>query len=126
MLIRINDALAKDKDAFLRTVQPDIELRLRQAGIKVLEAPAPADALLQVDVDGFWSSDGVTCTWLTSTSVNERTHVIRHDQHYELTSTIWHDGDIQTAGSNRFNGFTKTITEQITSFLNDYLAANQP
>ncbi len=125
VVVEINDALTKDKYTFLHAVQPDIELRLRQAGIKVVE-PSLADAALLVEVYGFWSSDVNACSWTTMTRVMQYTHVIRRGQHYQMFSCIWSNDKISHAGGSHFTGFTQVITEQITSFLNDYLAANQP
>ncbi len=125
VVVEMDGTLPQDKYTCIEAVRPGIELRLRQAGIKVVEAPS-AEALLTVQVLAVSTPGGEMRSWSTLTNVTEWTHVIRHGQHYGLVSSIWSASHINQAGSNRFDGFTQVVTGQITSFLNDYLAVNQP
>jgi len=126
VVVSIQDSLTRDENTFIATVQPDIELRLRQAGIKVVEPSPLTDALLFVDVKGMWSPSGTICTWITETRALQDAHVVRHGQHYQMFVCIWRDMSIQLVGSDHFGGFTSQVAQQTTSLLNDWLAANQP
>ncbi len=122
--VDIEGTLTQDKNAFIETVRPDIELRLRQAGIQVVGPEA--DVCLLVQVNGFWAPDNGSCCWCTKTDVLEISQVIRHGRHYRLMSPIWNASGITQVGRSHFNGYTQAITSQITSLLNDYLAVDQP
>ena len=126
VVVSINGTLPQDNNLLIEAVRPDIELRLRQAGIKVVELPS-AEAVLTVQVLAVPAPDETVSSWSTVTNVTEWTHIIRRGQHYGLWSTNWSYSHINIAGRSRFfDAFKRAITEQITSFLNEYLAANQP
>ncbi len=126
VVVSIQDSLSRDENTFIATVQPNIELRLRQSGIKVVEPSPLTDVLLFVDVKGMWTPGGTMCTWITETRVMQDAHVIRHGQHYQMFVCIWRDLSIELVGSDHFGGFTSQVAQQTTSLLNDWLAANQP
>ena len=95
------------KDTFIRTVQLDVESRLRQAGIQVADANAGTDAgVLGVYVGVVWTTDRQFCSWDTELGVSEWTHAVRRGQHYMVPSTIWSKSSVSHARSKYTDGFT--------------------
>ena len=116
-----------EKDVLRRSsIQTDVEIKLRIAGIKVLtrieSLKEPGDPLLCVNVNSFKTDVGL---YAYSISVELNQYVIlERDKNIWCRAVTWHSAVIGIVGGDNVNRLRDIIKDQVDHFINDYLEMN--
>ncbi len=120
-----------EKDGLRRSsIQTDVELKLRLAGIKVLtleeSAKEPGSPYLYISVNSMKAGRSETGLYAYNIAVELRQYVILlRDKKIMCTATTWTTGGlIGTVGKKRVESIRDSIKDIIDIFINDYLAMN--
>ena len=110
------------------TLQTDVEVKLRQAGIRVLteaeRAVAPGSPFLYLRV-ATMKSDGVGLYAVDiDLELNQEVRLTRNPAITSLARTWSAGGWVGIIGSRNLSRVRDTVRDAVDQFLNDYLAAN--
>jgi hypothetical protein len=109
------DLAKKDLQANRLTIQTDVELRLRAAGMRVLAVDGEANAILQVRVTQYYESTS------TDLELYERV-VLKRNPGVEVRAVTWRRSGLgQGSNVQNLRDFVKDLVDQ---FLNSWFAAN--
>ncbi len=121
-----------ERKGFARsTIQTDVELRLRQAGIPVLSkaqsTATPGSPLLSVvvgvDVPDSRSSSGL-CAWAVQVQLYQEVTLGR-DRGVATSAPTWEGTrGFGTVGEKRLSDLRGVVRDKVDEFINAYLAAN--
>jgi len=115
-----------EKDGLHRSsIQTDVELKLRMAGIKVLteEEGKREDTYLYIRVSSVKYKDSMY-SYRIGVEFCQYVYLYR-DTDIHCYATTWRIGKIGLLGVNRVKEIRDTIKDMIDQFINDYLAVNQ-
>ena len=109
----------------LSTIQTNVELKLRMAGIKVLTREESSKELgipfLYVQLNIMKSSGSYVFSILIE--LREWVYLTR-DTTIECTATTWRNGTVGVAGSRNLDFIRDSIKDYVDKFINDYLSMN--
>jgi predicted amidohydrolase len=97
-------------------IKTDVELRLRKAGIKVVEGRWP---LLAVSITTMIRS--ATIFYAIEMGLSE---IATLDRGIRASGTIWNTGYMGVTGTAKIREVRNAVGDQVDKFINDYLAAN--
>jgi hypothetical protein len=106
--------------------QTDVELRLRQYGIKVLsneESLKMAQPYLYINVNPLISEKGGIAAVSIEISLRDIVVLVRNPT-IMTSATTWKRNVTSIVGFNRFNEIRNKVRDLVDIFINDYLAAN--
>jgi hypothetical protein len=108
-------------------LQTDVELRLRQNGIKVLSGEerlsAPGMPYLYVNVPIMKVEEIPLVVYSISVQLWQRVLLTRDPNKIYIAST-WDTGFIGCAGLDRIESIRESVKNYVDAFINDYLAVN--
>lgn len=99
-------------------LQTDVELRLRTAGIPVMNG-MPS---LNVNVFAYNRDNECSAAYI-EVELTERASLQR-DPSLSVLATTWHHTGLYTLGPDGVNGLRGEVKDLVDQFANDYLAAN--
>jgi len=115
-----------EKDGLKKSsIQTDVELKLRLAGIKVLtkeEGIKPASPYLYIQVSSVKYED-LMYSYSISVDFCQYVYLYR-DTDIHFYATTWSIANIGFFGVNRVKEIRDGIKDQVDKFINDYLAVN--
>jgi hypothetical protein len=119
---------ATEKDGLERsTLQTDVELKLRQAGIRVLTREevfaVPGTAALYLNVNTLRHRTGLYA-YCIELELKQGVTLIRNLAITTLGATWQAPGFLGTVGADRLHTVRDDVRDQVDQFLNAYLAAN--
>jgi len=105
------------------TFKTDVQLRLRQNGLRVLEdfELEPHSPLLKVSILLLKREGGYVYRF--DIELSERVALVRKPAGV-LLATTWHDGAVGITGKDRYSAVRDGVREYLDRFINQYLAAN--
>jgi Putative peptidoglycan binding domain len=108
-------------------LQTDVELRLRQAGIRVLtqneRLGVPGAPMLEVLVTSILREDGL-CAYRSDVSVYQRAYMLETDTS-SATVSIWSTGSVGTVGVHNLSASVRgQVRNHVDRFINAYLSVN--
>jgi hypothetical protein len=111
----------------IQQIQTDVELRLRQAGIRVLtqneRLGVPGAPLLEVMVTSVLREDGL-CAYRSDVSIYQRVYMLEADTSSATVST-WSTGSVVTVGVRNLSASVRgTVRDDVDQFINAYLSVN--
>jgi hypothetical protein len=117
-----------ERDGLLRsTLQTDVELRLRQAGIKVLSREERSIdigfPILYLNVNTLKTGDGFYA-YAISLRLRQAARLIRNSEIIALVDTWNATGVIAVVGKTKLSDVREDVKDKVDEFLNAYLAAN--
>ena len=121
--------LAEDAehDGLSRTqIQTDVELRLRQAGIPVVDSSRAWDAgypYLYVSVQTHKSQRGASYAWVLEVHLTQSVALVRNPSIISLAPT-WGTGQFGSVGVDKLPSLRDNIRDLVDRFINAFLAEN--
>ena len=123
MSVSVSITGAPDGTVSDATVQTDVELRLRQSGLRIVDVDK-ADAVLEVDVIVLQDSEGRGFVYRADLNVWQSVFLPRVAR-TTAAKTWYARGVVGMAGTSRFTEVVRQVLRDKTDeFLNAYLAAN--
>lgn len=110
------------------TVQTDVELKLRLAGITVLSrqdlVSTPGSPYLYVHINGLQSNIQPLFAYSTTVSLTQKVVLVR-DPEVGLLAETWSSSAVSLAGTVMLSeGVRQAIREHVDRFINAYLSVN--
>jgi len=111
-----------------KSLQTTVELRLRQAGIRILSNTerlrAPGNPYLYLDIQTLKDRNENFYAYSIELKLNEIVRLDRNPNVME-SATTWHArGRIGLVGVQRLQALRRSVGEMVNQFINAYLAAN--
>jgi hypothetical protein len=115
------DGLHKDQ------LQTDVELRLRQAGIKIVASTVPPDAIslanLVLMVDTLKLPQPPLYAVATTLTFRQLVNLVRDPGGVALAAT-WDTGNLSLRSAGRLRSVRQTVSDLVDKFINAYLEQN--
>ena len=130
VIVGVGEPDIKKDGLQVSSIQTDVELKLRMAGIKVLteeewlamkEVGGP---YLFVGVDSFRREGSELYAFHISVELNQLVYLNRNPDIIVFARTWRSAGSIGTAGRNNVANLRNFVKDQVDIFINDYLAVN--
>ncbi|MFC1692113.1 hypothetical protein ACFL1R_01245 [Candidatus Latescibacterota bacterium] len=117
-----------EKDGLSKSsIQTDVELKLRMAGIKVLTEEEwlkePGTPYLYVSVNSFKKEEEVSYSINIALELNETVCLVR-DLTMSCNAVTWSTSYIGKVGKLKVNEIRDGVKDRVDIFINDYLAVN--
>jgi hypothetical protein len=111
----------------VQQIQTDVELRLRQVGIRVLtqdeRRSVPGEPLLEVLVTSVVNENG-RCAYRSDVTVYQHAYMLETDTSSAIVST-WSVGSVVIVGlRNLFASVRRNVRDRVDQFINAYLSVN--
>jgi len=104
-------------------LQTDVELQLRQNGIKVLGNEQYKNAWLYINVNFIMNENSGLVTYSISITCQQDSLLVR-DPTKECSASTWNSGSVGLCGVSKIGTIREKVKDQVNSFINDYLAVN--
>ncbi len=108
-------------------IQTLVELKLRQAGIRVLteeeRKKTPGDPFLSVRICGGKTSDRLNYVLLIELRIVEKV-IPERDKNKRVWALTWNSWRLGSAGTQHLRSIYDNLGDLVDEFMNDYLAAN--
>ena len=101
-------------------LQTDVEVRLREAGIRVTNN---AVDYVGVSISAMQSTD-VTDLYAYSLHVSLHRRIVVEANGMDMLAEVWSSGRVGTVGSTRWRDVRNMVRDQIDAFINAYLSVN--
>lgn len=102
-----------------KQLQTDVELRLRRAGIPVIDS---VDTFLYVNLS-VHKLDDYSFAYTITVSLNQPV-ILSRNKAISTIAPTWSDGFVGTAGLNKLHTMREAVADLVDTFINDYLAAS--
>ncbi len=117
-----------ERDGLARsTLQTDVELKLRQAGIRVLSenefTEVPRSPMLYLRVSTFRRSELSVSAFHIKLEVAQVVRLVR-DPTITLPAATWEINRLGLVGSDKLSKVRENVRDAVDQFINAYLAAN--
>lgn len=107
-------------------IQTDVELKLRQAGIPVLdsdESGKAGSAILEISVSVLTSSDGRSAYMIT-VGLDQDANLVRDPSIFTALATTWQVGVLGSIGRPNVRSLRDVVKDLVDKFINAYFAVN--
>ncbi len=115
-----------EKDGLLkRTIQTDVEVKLRMAGIKVIDNPdlKEGNSFIYVNANILKSSNNEFYAYNISVNLKQDVFLARNNK-LCFSAITWNSGSIGVIGKGELPEIRQDIKDHIDVFINDYLEMN--
>jgi hypothetical protein len=110
------------------SIQTDVELKLRQAGITVLTQAemleAPGGPHLYISVNTQSSQSGLLYAYSIRVALCQDVRLDRDPSIRIFSATTWFVASVGTAGRNRLRDIRDMVKDDVDTFINAYLSVN--
>lgn len=104
-------------------IQTDVELKLRQAGIPVLD-PKVGSPWLDVNVNVLSDSNSAIWTWTIRVELHQDAILTRDSSIFAKDAVTWGLGMFGQIGKQNLRSLRDNIKDKVDQFINAYLAVN--
>jgi hypothetical protein len=107
-------------------IQTDVEQKLQQAGIPVLdsdESSKAGSAILEISVSVLTSSDG-RWSYMITVGLDQDANLARDPSIFTALATTWQVGVLGTIGKQNVRSLRDVVKDLVDKFINAYFAVN--
>jgi len=108
-----------------KRIQTVVEIKLRQAGIKVKsedERNSPQENFLYIQVNSLKTDESFFATNITTALLQNA--ILERNKSKTILATVWETSNIGTVSIAKAGMLIEQISEQVDEFINDWLKAN--